>query len=57
MNRITLLICTVLLSFPTQAENLKPSLKEWRRAAQNPVSPNFSLPFENKATPIGRGCK
>ena len=49
MNRITLLICSILLISPVvQSENLKPSLKEWQRAAQNPLSPNFSLPFEYK---------
>lgn len=45
MNRVILLICTVLLSSPTLAEGFTPTLKGWQRAAQNPLSPNFSLPI------------
>lgn len=48
MNRVILLFCTVLLSSPALAEDLTPTLKDWQRAAQNPLSPNFSLPFEYK---------
>ena len=48
MIRVTLLICTVLVSSLTLAQDFTPTLKQWQRAAQNPLSPNFSLPFEYK---------
>lgn len=35
-----------MLSLPTLAEDLKPTINDWQRTAQNPLSPNFSLPFE-----------
>ncbi len=46
MNRFIIFICTALLPLPALAEGLTPTLKDWQRAAQNPLSPNFSLPFE-----------
>lgn len=48
MNRVILFICTSLLSAHTLAEDLTPTLKDWQRTAQNPLSPNFSLPIEYK---------
>lgn len=43
------LICAVLLSFSAQAyETIPPSIAGWQRTAQNPLSPNFSLPIEYK---------
>ena len=47
MNRLAFSICSILLSMPAaQADDLPPTLAEWQRVAQNPLSPNFSLPFE-----------
>ena len=47
--RYILLFCTSLISFSALAyDDISPTLAEWRRAAQNPLSPNFSLPFEYK---------
>ncbi|NOQ14877.1 MAG: hypothetical protein GQ583_10440 [Methyloprofundus sp.] len=45
MKRSLLLVCTTLLALPSQADDLSPTLAEWQRTAQNPLSPNFSLPF------------
>ncbi|NOQ16859.1 MAG: hypothetical protein GQ581_07355 [Methyloprofundus sp.] len=48
MTRFTLFICTALLALPLLAENFSPTLADWQRTAQNPLSPNFSLPVEYK---------
>ncbi|NOQ64306.1 MAG: hypothetical protein GQ582_07325 [Methyloprofundus sp.] len=54
MKRSTLFICSTLCAFSAQAEDLSssaeevdytPTLEQWQRTAQNPLSPNFSLPF------------
>ncbi|GAW85544.1 conserved hypothetical protein [Bathymodiolus platifrons methanotrophic gill symbiont] len=42
------LFCIGLFVLPAQAEGLTPSLAQWQRTAQNPLSPNFSLPIEYK---------
>ena len=47
--RTIILLFTSLISFSALAyDDIPPTLAEWRRAAQNPLSPNFSLPFEYK---------
>jgi hypothetical protein len=47
MKRYLLPLCAVtFLSSPVQAEEFTPSYTEWQRTAQNPLSPNFRLPFE-----------
>lgn len=48
MTRSLLFICATLSALPSQADELSPTLAEWQRTAQNPLSPNFSLPFEYK---------
>lgn len=46
MIRVILLLCPVFLLSPMLAEGSPPSIDEWQRIAQNPLSPNFSLPIE-----------
>lgn len=45
--RYFILISASLISFSALAyDDIPPTLSEWQRTAQNPLSPNFSLPIE-----------
>lgn len=46
MMRNTLFVCATLITFSSQAAALPLNLDEWQKVAQNPLSPNFSLPFK-----------
>ena len=47
--RTIFLLFTSLISFSVLAyDEIPPTVAEWQRAAQNPLSPNFSLPLEYK---------
>lgn len=48
MKRIILLIYIALLPLSLLAAENSPTLAEWQRAAQNPLSPHYSLPIEYK---------
>jgi hypothetical protein len=48
MTRYSLFICAALLPFALLAEDFSPTLADWQRTAQNPLSPNFSLPIAYK---------
>jgi len=46
MKRFIFSIFAISLSLSLQADELKPSFSEWQKVAQNPLSPNFRLPFK-----------
>ncbi len=48
MNRAIVLTFFVLFTPSILAERLTPTLRDWQRTAQNPLSPNFSLSFKYK---------
>lgn len=48
MKPFILLLYAIVFSFTLQANEVNPSFGEWQKLAQNPLSPNFRLPFEYK---------